>query len=233
LKKHAGTCLDANPLINANHLWPDSPSFFPEYWTDVNVAKCPSDPDDSKFDQYFRREPLEACYFWDISYQYPGYALQPEHYLASGVPFDKHPADVGDLNPDIMTVALTDYAFSGGYAPGMTLPTDSSEWPGIHEDDISLGAQTLYRLREGIERFFISDINNPAASAMAQSELPVMWDIALAPRILETVSFNHIPGGANVLYMDGHVKFIKHQEEWPICSTWIFFLGQLVGVMAP
>ena len=24
-------------------------------------------------------------------------------------------------------------------------------------------------------------------------------------------SFNHLPGGANVLYMDGHVEFLKYQ----------------------
>ena len=35
---------------------------------------------------------------------------------------------------------------------------------------------TVYRLREGIERFMITNINNPAGSAMAQSEVPVMRD---------------------------------------------------------
>ena len=35
---------------------------------------------------------------------------------------------------------------------------------------------TVYRLREGIERFLITDINNPGASALAQSGLPVMFD---------------------------------------------------------
>jgi prepilin-type N-terminal cleavage/methylation domain-containing protein/prepilin-type processing-associated H-X9-DG protein len=74
-------------------------------------------------------------------------------------------------------------------------------------------AQTIHRLREGIERFFITDINNPAGSATAQSELPVMWD---AVSIL-VADFNHVPGGSNVLYMDGHVSFIKYpSEEFPV-----------------
>ena len=73
--------------------------------------------------------------------------------------------------------------------------------------------QTIFRLREGIERFFVTDINNPAGSATAQSELPVMWD---AVSIL-VKDFNHVPGGSNVLYMDGHVEFIKYpSEEWPV-----------------
>ncbi len=69
------------------------------------------------------------------------------------------------------------------------------------------GGENILRMREGIERFMITDINNPAASAMAQSDVFVMADlIATAPE-----GFNHVPGGANVLYMDGHVRFIRWQ----------------------
>lgn len=69
------------------------------------------------------------------------------------------------------------------------------------------GLDTVYRLRMGIERFLITDINNPAASARAASEIWVMAD-----RISTNVHvFNHTPGGANVLYMDGHVTFVRYQ----------------------
>ena len=46
-------------------------------------------------------------------------------------------------------------------------------------------------------------------------------------------SFNHIPGGGNVLYMDGHAAFIKYQAEWPICSTWIVLMTEIVNSMNP
>lgn len=73
--------------------------------------------------------------------------------------------------------------------------------------------QTIYRLKEGVERFFITDINNPAGSSVGQSELPVLWD---AVSILPS-DFNHVPGGSNVLYMDGHVQFIKYPStEFPV-----------------
>ena len=70
------------------------------------------------------------------------------------------------------------------------------------------GGNTVYRLREGIERFLITDINNAAATAQAQSTVFVMFDQ------LATTSgvFNHIPGGCNVLYLDGHVDFLRYQE---------------------
>jgi len=72
------------------------------------------------------------------------------------------------------------------------------------------------RLREGIERFMITDINNPAASAKAQSELPVLWDmISAQPGSL--AAYNHVPGGCNVLYMDGHATFVRYpSQQFPV-----------------
>ena len=73
------------------------------------------------------------------------------------------------------------------------------------------GNETIYRLREGIERYFISDINDPGASAKSQSIVPVMYDY---PSTLVT-QYNHVPGGGNVLYMDGHVEFVKYPSVYP------------------
>ncbi|MBI2423426.1 MAG: DUF1559 domain-containing protein [Candidatus Hydrogenedentes bacterium] len=83
------------------------------------------------------------------------------------------------------------------------------------------GGDTIYRLREGIERFLITDINNPAGSAQAQSTLPIMWDIVAsnqAAALGEDAAiglYNHIPGGSNTLYMDGHVSFNRYPTAFP------------------
>ena len=75
------------------------------------------------------------------------------------------------------------------------------------------GTDEVNRLREGIERFTITDVNNPAATAQAQSQMEIMWDIVSA----EVDAFNHVPGGANVLHLDGHVKFIRYPSpDWPV-----------------
>jgi len=79
----------------------------------------------------------------------------------------------------------------------------------------------VYRLKEGVERFFITDINNPAAGSKAQSNIIVLYDAfgggygrnAGDPL---TLNFNHIPGGSNVLYMDGHVAFVKYGQGAPL-----------------
>ncbi len=97
------------------------------------------------------------------------------------------------------------------------------------EDDGSIGPDVLYRLREGIERFLITDINNPAASAQAQSEIPVLLDSwsqygkvtdGGSPGIRVDV-FNHLPGGANTLYLDGHVAFSKYPDQFPATPAFV------------
>lgn len=77
------------------------------------------------------------------------------------------------------------------------------------------GGTVIRKLREGAERFLITDINNPAGSAMAQSQVAVMWDrfVYRAGNADYTSRFNHIPGGSNVLYMDGHVEFVRYPAD--------------------
>ncbi len=96
------------------------------------------------------------------------------------------------------------------------------------DDDGSLLPETYPRLREGIERFFITDINNPGAGAAAQTTIAVMFDTWSTGGQSEfqgmvwgsgdpgMTNFNHTPGGSNVLFMDGHVRFIRYNSEYPI-----------------
>jgi len=84
------------------------------------------------------------------------------------------------------------------------------------------GSSTLYMVREGIERFLITDINNPAGSAQAQSSVPIYSDCVAGMERRQAdfrpdriKGFNHLPGGANVLFMDGHVEFIKYPGKFP------------------
>jgi prepilin-type processing-associated H-X9-DG protein len=67
------------------------------------------------------------------------------------------------------------------------------------------GGDKLLRLRDGAEKVYITDAADLAASAIAQSEIPVFFE---RPG-------NHEPSGVNVLYLDGHVEFIRYPGEWP------------------
>ncbi len=82
----------------------------------------------------------------------------------------------------------------------------------------NLKGGVIYKTREGVERFLITDINNPAASALAQSEVPIMSDMISGYQIWtgSQARFNHLPGGSNVLYMDGHTEFIRWVGGEPV-----------------
>ena len=81
------------------------------------------------------------------------------------------------------------------------------------------GGSNVLKFKEGIERFLITDINNPGGSAKAQSAIYVSWD-----RLSTSVTdFNHVPGGSNVLYMDGHVEFIKFPGAQPVTKAMAVF----------
>lgn len=94
------------------------------------------------------------------------------------------------------------------------------------------GPITMQPVREGIERFLITDINNPGAAAAAQSSTPLVWDtsrvggedgawdgdgqapLGTQPQILPG-DFMHLPGGANIGFMDGHVEYSKYPNDTP------------------
>ncbi|MBX7259702.1 MAG: DUF1559 domain-containing protein [Candidatus Hydrogenedentes bacterium] len=189
---------------------PEPKSIYPEYLTDAKVTICPSDPEglsplEPNTDGNWVNDTTgeldvlpDGSGKWaaqgDASYTYIGFAVFSNSLLQNWPGFQA---------PTWDSSALTAFP-SGALVPVFTEP-DSD----LVVDHPTLGEVTVYRLREGIERFYISDINNPAASAKAQSELPVEWDVLSAT----TRDFNHIPGGSNVLYMDGHVSYTKYPSD--------------------
>jgi prepilin-type N-terminal cleavage/methylation domain-containing protein/prepilin-type processing-associated H-X9-DG protein len=119
---------------------------------------------------------------------------------------------VNDISDIVTVMGFVDKDYEFDYSSTASLPAMGLT-----------GSDTVYRLREGIERFFITDINNPAGSAVAQSEVAIMWDAtSLIPG-----DFNHLPGGSNVLYMDGHVSFDRYpSDKFPVNK-----LGAFIGWM--
>ena len=191
----------------------DVNTVYPEYLSDWDVLICPSSaakptaleewdqgPSISpKWTEWGAMAPLgttgngilEPCEVHAIPYTYVGYTLEPETYGD----------EAGALAITQNTMVLD---MPGDMDPEGTFTAD---WPVAIAGTGNGGSDTIMRLREGIERFLITDIANPAANAHAQSELPVMWDAIMGM----AQHFNHIPGGGNVLYMDGHVSFIKYE----------------------
>jgi prepilin-type N-terminal cleavage/methylation domain-containing protein/prepilin-type processing-associated H-X9-DG protein len=193
--------------------------------------------------------------FEDASYVYYSYVTEsPEVWAVAVTIATADPGMVGDGNAMHLEGGIGDYTDifgSGGSNPG-----DINAFYAFADSDIELGdwdggiitghiqtftgisvpyvgnggGDTIYRLREGIERFLITDINNPAASALGQSELPIMWDISSGGANVPTpvagwikedgiTTFNHIPGGSNILYLDGHVDYSRYPSDTEVPTS--------------
>jgi prepilin-type N-terminal cleavage/methylation domain-containing protein/prepilin-type processing-associated H-X9-DG protein len=203
-------------------------SIYPEYLTDLNVLICPSAPSGGNVDYalgILRDDGSGTC-------QYDGFVTNPGYnYYYWGYVLDMvGPNDpVGNVDGGMLNLQLVDLTWDAFWENGLWDEDPSND--GFLDQDLESpdgalgtgGGSTHYRLKEGIERFLITDINNPAGSAMAQSEVPVMCD-GVAANMSSEISwagdeidlFNHLPGGANVLYMDGHVEFQRYPGgEYP------------------
>lgn len=208
-------------------LAPHTSQIYPEYLSDPNIFICPSaaNGDDLRI--------LDD----NLPYLCPskGFLSHPSaSYFYIGYMFDligdNHPTATLDsvVGPEQFTLFLTEVMSEyGGTPTGINPITDHDPaTDDIFDEDIEVpagtgngGGSTIQRFREGIERFLITDINNPASSATAQSELAIMWD-HVAEVVADPISFNHIPGGSNVLYMDGHVAFLRYPDEFPCSRNW-------------
>lgn len=77
------------------------------------------------------------------------------------------------------------------------------------------GRTRIYYLREGVERFFITDIQDPGARAKTAAEIPVLFDkleASLEMTASQPKDWVHRPAGPNVLFMDGHAEFMPYPQ---------------------
>ncbi|HUW61781.1 MAG TPA: DUF1559 domain-containing protein, partial [Candidatus Bathyarchaeia archaeon] len=168
------TC-EADGVVSVNTSFDATPEMsfvYPEYLSDLNILICPSDSDaDANPGEWnMNDDPNEVvllCRVGAKSYNYYSWAIMAQDMMAEGV--DENDPAINDL-----TDAFYDASFLIGL--GGVISAVGAGDLSVFEGDVSEGDLTVYRLREGIERFFITDINNPAASALAQSEVWIMSD---------------------------------------------------------
>ena len=236
LRRCAGS--DCSDNVAVDQLWvPDMPVLYPEYLPDVSLFVCPSDSEDPLARGMWSadRQPggeVVPCQVGEASYTYLAWMIRPDEYLRDPGTMNTHEPLDGLLAPgfvDAMTEAVQ----------RMAVACQDSDFA-VFDEDITVGDKTIYRPRNGIESIFLEGPRDQWSSYIARSELPVLYDnidlSVFGPLMAnglpsnEILMLNHMPGGSNVLYMDGHVQFSRYSRDWPICSTWIRTLAMLKAV---
>ncbi len=227
----------------------DGIAIYPEYLTDVKILVCPSDPSvtgqdvqdlldvvaagdpDGLYtavapaplltDANVRRWALAKMVSKSYSYGYFGWVTANNHAIEGiRLGWSRH----RNTNCNVGSGGLCDYGVDIDLNQFNVYNQRRNNYSDDHPDDEvfargSSGGPILFHPRDGIERFFVTDINNPAGSAQAQSSVPMMMDgLGWRPsgRVKMVDTFNHVPGGCNVLFMDGHVDFIKYPGKYPV-----------------
>ena len=216
-------------IVLSNEMMFNGPAMIPEYISDYDVIWCPSWSasrdiferyDEGKGNSDGILEPLEI-------------GQEPYHYT-------------GWLILDDINIVGVDRIGRKGSGPNgrweeeeyIDTPWgDLAEWnvrtggAASNEDFVAqrfptsqvAGGDTLFRLREGIERFIVTDINDPGAGSASASVVPLMWDHVTT----KVIDFSHVPGGGNVLYLDGHVEFQSYPaRRFPMTEDSARILGR-------
>ncbi len=191
----------------------DSPLIYPEYLTDHRTLLCPSDSEylmwqdreSLRFpvDPTWNDDPLpnlvkgKTFYYQtsDFSYVYWGYVVEPR---CVTTPEDMnafaHLLDNFDPERCINYTSRNNDAAVHVPSTGETV--------------------TVYRFRDGVERFLVTDVNNAAANTQSTSSIPVMWDTVRTDNGKpDPQNCNHLPLAANVLFMDGHVEWARYPQS--------------------
>ncbi len=204
----------------------DGVALYPEYLNDAKIMLCPSSASSTSImsgGKWHRDDnpdkDILPCRIDSTDYNYMGFALTDTVMLVDGA------------DPNDKTMTFPGASWNPGFISGLaTFQSDYGSWDGTRstarffDQDISASGQTAYRLREGIERFFITSLDDPSEGAMAQSDIWVFTDDFNSTKPSE---MSHLPGGINVLYMDGHVTFLRFPSETPASWAWGVFSSEM------
>jgi prepilin-type processing-associated H-X9-DG protein len=167
----------------------DGNAVYPEYLVDTSILACPSDPE---------TEPETNFRLHDNKY---------------------HPnGSIGTVHPD----CITDMSYC---CLGWLITTDEEAEAFFraydklaledYDRDIVVpegkgngGGNVIHRIQKGAERF----MKDPSITA---HEIPLMWDKPST----DPANVSHVPAGGYVLYLDGHVEFIRYPGKFPMSET--------------
>lgn len=200
-------------------------SIYPDYAEDLSIYFCPSSTHSSSMDvQKLLKNPDNG----DRSYLYLGYILdkvtaanaqRPLSDLLGGLPIIPReslesareriaPAQFLNLARSIVIRAMVDCLLQ----PVISIEdcgcsvVDADQFVGVYDGRVlgNFDDVVVHRLTRKVNGTFV----------VAPSKVWVMLDSFATTTSL----FNHVPGGSNVLYLDGHVEFVRYPSPYTVVN---------------
>jgi prepilin-type N-terminal cleavage/methylation domain-containing protein/prepilin-type processing-associated H-X9-DG protein len=210
-------CVQPRPWVSIF----EAEAVYPEYLTDFDVLICPSFFGGSTAVEVYDEGKTCSGNWVETPFSFNG-VVEPCEVIENPYVYLGWAVSSKQIKTEEEWLLIRDEAELLGASYVFDLAMVDADWQLSQQvGDIN----TIPRLREGIERFMVTDINNPAASAAAQSDVPVMWDDICGGR--SVLFMNHAPGGCNVLYMDGHARFNRYLGD-PMATDFPVNLGGMI-----
>jgi len=171
---------------------------YPRYLHDLRVLLCPeSSKDIPKADQW--TDP--AVCLDDYSYFYLGYAI----------------------TNDVEMKAFAD-VYKDRVSKGLRFDTDLEVTPGTG----TAGGDRLLRLRRDTEQASADPTADARTLSKLSRSIPIIWD-RCATEVGQQPEkwFNHRKCFSVVLFLDGHIEWIKYPGKWPMTETAVELLTEL------
>ena len=198
-----------------NNFGVDGQELYPDYLDDFEIFVCPSSAnilDDELADWYMDMTFVE-------SYLDPVLTADPRN-------LDVLPSLMGERpDPDCLTsqhyiylghavaseenmLFLFDEYYRRMTANEVGFMDIEFEVPGGHGPG---NQNKFFRIKDVVNRLFIEDIDRPGMTAVSETQIPLLFDaMSLYGRHLP----NHVvPPGGNVMYMDGHVEYLRFPDK--------------------
>lgn len=203
------------PQFTRNNFGVDGNRLYPDYLEDFKIFVCPSSSDllgdeladwymdmtfvEAYLDPVLTADPRNADVLPSMLGQRPDPdCLTSQHYiyLPHAVATEENMLFLFDEYYRLMASGETgfldaEFEVSGGHGPG--------------------NQNTFFRVKDGVNRMFIEDVNRPGLTAVPETRIPLLFDVmSVYGRHLP----NHVvPPGGNVLYMDGHVEYKRFPDK--------------------
>jgi prepilin-type N-terminal cleavage/methylation domain-containing protein/prepilin-type processing-associated H-X9-DG protein len=242
--KQLGLIMNMYSVENADN-WPptenqydthffDPSCVYPEYLTDAAVIACPSDPQtDPKNNFRLTSDQTLSDNYWNASgmsftagtvhpdcmgpqsYVYIGWLLQTDSEMIGGI-------GLYDVLDEAMAISN---AASDGWRDRSLTNLASFGMTGSGNS----GGKRINRISAGVDRYLITDINSSLSDQdVGSSTIPVMWDQIST----DLTEFSHVPAGQNVLYLDGHVEFLRFDKTSTRFPASMFYAAANGGIVA-